>query len=76
MSVYPEHDRLEALQPERQVCGEFLEWLESDGYVLAKADANGHLTLDDTSMERLLADHFDIDLCKIESEKRAMRRNK
>jgi hypothetical protein len=40
--------------------------------VLAKQDGFGHLYSDGMSITRILANYFDIDLTKIEEEKRAM----
>lgn len=37
MSNYPEHEKLRAIAGESQACGEFLEWLQHQGYVMALA---------------------------------------
>ena len=36
MSQYPEHDKLDAIKGQSQACGEFMEWLTAQGFVLAK----------------------------------------
>jgi len=36
VSDYPEHDRLAAISDQSQVCGEFLEWLQSEGLHLMR----------------------------------------
>lgn len=59
MSEYPEHDRLQAVHVESQAQGELLEWLR---------DYKG-IYLDITT---ILAEYHEIDLNKIETEKRAM----
>jgi hypothetical protein len=85
VSDYPEHDRLRAVKIEAQAIGEFLDF---GGYVLAKfreAGDNGkpvwHPEYDvwgdalvpvGRPIPEVLADYFEIDLTKIEAEKRAM----
>jgi hypothetical protein len=82
MSDYPEHDKLAAVQDESQVIGEFIEMA---GYTLCEmrtftdVDSRGRryetqprLAPVAKSIQQLLADYFEIDLNKIEAEKRAM----
>ena len=74
MSDYPEHDRQRAVMADAQVIGAFLD---ETPYILAE-----YRLMDGWHEERLvpvqkttlqvLADYFDIDLDKIEAEKRAM----
>lgn len=57
----PELDKLTALKERSQPIGEFLEWLSFE------KDINLPGTI-----ERLLAEYFDIDLDEVEWEKRAI----
>jgi hypothetical protein len=82
---YPEHDRLAAIQHESQAIGEFLEM---GGYTLCELrtfteplddEPNGRtyetrpqFAPVTKSIQQILADWFQIDLNKIEAEKRAM----
>lgn len=61
MSEYPEHDKLSAIKAESQAQGELLEWLADRGWL--------HLPM---SIQNVLAEYHEIDLKKIETEKRAM----
>ncbi len=73
MSEYPEHEKMLAVKEESQAIGEFLEY---SGYVLMKHDHGygGEIVpapvMD--SIEVILAEYFDIDLTKIEAERRQM----
>jgi len=83
---YPEHEKLERIQPQSQIIGEFLEWLQGAGkLVLAEYCDFSHGTngkrwrravpaLMPTSAraEVILARYFKINLAKIEREKRSM----
>lgn len=71
---YPEHTKLAAVQARSQAIGEFLE---EGSYTLAEyreieGDRDPRLVPVQTSIQEVLADHFEIDLRKIEAEKRAM----
>ena len=72
-SPWPEHVKLEAVSKESQAIGQFLEGLNERGYGLAKwnDDAEDYVAVN-IDIETLLAEHFDIDMNKIEQEKRAM----
>lgn len=61
MSEYPEHDKLSAIKNESQAQGELLEWLADRGW-----------TNMPMSIQNVLAEYHEIDLKKIETEKRAM----
>jgi hypothetical protein len=74
MSEYPQHDALKVIQPLSQACGAFLEWLGEQGYVLCK-HYHGNYAPAGISRDHLLAEHFEIDLEKLEEEKRAMLRS-
>lgn len=76
MSKYPECDKMTAVKDQSQTIRGFLEWLE---YV--KEVSLCHLIEGEDEMEycpiyvdteRLLAEFFDIDLNKVEKEKRDM----
>ena len=81
---YPECDRLLAVHDESQAIADFLEDSE---YVLAlwvEADEchdkccygdHPHLVSVGTSIEKILAAYFKIDLAKVERERRAMLRD-
>jgi hypothetical protein len=79
---YPEHAKMLAIVNQSQAIGEFLE---TSGYVLAKwvdteeectgddcYDDHPHLVATRLNTEQVLAEHFGIDLTKVEAEKRAM----
>jgi hypothetical protein len=72
-SRYPEHDKLQEVAAKSQVCAEFIEWLGYEkGIVLAKWIRGEHLVQPGDPIDKLLAEFFEIDLAKIEREKRAM----
>lgn len=74
MPPTPELDKMQNITAKSQPAGEFLQWLlEVKGFVLAKyeGDANYPHPIYQTT-EELLAEHFEIDLKKVEKEKRAM----
>lgn len=60
MSNYPEHDKMNAVKAESQAIGEFLSWLGQNRLDLP----------DEYEFNDLLAEFFEIDLTKIENEKR------
>ena len=80
----PEHNKLRAIADKSQTVGEFLEWLGEQGLTVCRfqeltrhSDELGDYSPEGyyparTSREKLLAEFFDIDLDKIEAEKRAM----
>lgn len=68
MSKWPEHDRLARIQDESQAIGQFLD---EGGYTLCKADGDVFEPVYEP-LDRILARHFEIDLDKIEAEKRQM----
>ena len=74
----PEHDKQHAILGKSQAIGEFLEWLQTKGIELASYPNNGepvgyeHLMPYRKSIQQILADYFNIDLGKIEAEKRAI----
>lgn len=75
--TYPEHVKLEAISDKSQCIYDFLEWAAERGYQLAKwteGERRGSQELFYIRESRmdLLAAFFEIDLKKIEAEKRAM----
>lgn len=71
MSEYPEHEKLKAVKDDSHKIGEFLEWLRSQGWVLAQWD-NDELTSIGYTTGALLAEYFKIDPRKLEEEKQMM----
>ena len=70
MEQYPEHAKMILINDQSQAVGEFLE---TSGYMLCEFDEGTHEWMPvNKTVERMLADHFGIDLDKIEAEKRAM----
>jgi len=71
----PACDRMLVVKDKSQLCGEFLEWLESR-YTLCipgkKYPANHRYDLAHIDVEELLAEFFNIDLEEVEREKRAL----
>lgn len=76
---YPEHDKLAAIKAESQLLGEFLSWLDERGIRLSHYNPLGSRRAGDDglveigrSREELLAEYFEIDLRKLDDEKRDM----
>lgn len=68
-----ECDKMHAVQNESQVIGNFLEWLlQKQGMVLCSYCDEIGLSPMVVNIEELLADYFEIDLNKVEQEKRAI----
>lgn len=75
MADYPEHARMSKVSDRSQTIGEFLDWLRSTEIVLAEwgtEDWDETLFPINTSIEKLLARFFQIDLQKIAEEKDQM----
>lgn len=66
--TYPEHEKMKLIVAESQAIGEFLE---SCGYTLCEVRADEFWPVG-KPITQILADYFDIDMVKIEEEKRAM----
>jgi len=75
MSEYPEHEKMKTVQENSQIIGEFLEWLSSKNLSLCKwqdgVTGEGYYAYH-FSIEELLAEFFNIDLKKVEEEKKSM----
>lgn len=79
---YPQSEKLLEVKDQSQLIGEFLSWLNSEGYEIAEWDENDdELTSEympeilypvSLSIEKLLAKYFDIDLFELENERRQM----
>jgi hypothetical protein len=85
---YPEHARLHSVVEYSTQIGAFLDWMGEDGVILSREhrhlkscydDGNrlcglssDELAFDHEPIEKRLARYFDIDLNKIEAEKREM----
>lgn len=77
MPETPECERMRKVMPQSQRLGEFLDWLNEQGIHLATYERwEGYrdemLTPYSSSYEQLLARYFEIDLAKVETEKRAL----
>ena len=86
--VYAEHERLHLVKDKSQTIGEFLEWLTNDGVVLCREHKHrdecyekgyrvcglrlGDMWPDHEPIEKRLAAFFQIDLNKLDNEKREM----
>lgn len=77
MDRYPEHEKLKALDGENQKIGNFIEWLNEQGYSICEwkegRGYNGgeyHPARSNTS--DMLAQYFEIDVKRLEDEKQAM----
>lgn len=68
---YPECDKMTAVQDESQAIGRFLE---ECGYTLCELHGDNYMPVRKT-IEELLADHFEIDLTKVEEERQQILKN-
>ena len=71
-----EHEKLKAIKPLSQAIGNFIEWLGENGMTICSEDRipyrpDEYVPIRRTT-EELLADHFKIDLNRLEAEKEAM----
>lgn len=73
MSEYPEHDKLHLVKEQTQAAGEFIDWLGTQGFFLAVREQEWDRAVPASyNITDLLARWQDIDLSKIEAEKRRM----
>lgn len=71
--MYPEHEKLHKIQNESQVQGEFIEWFGSKGIQLMTWNTDDNKWYHEhRPIRALLAEYHEIDLDKLEQEKRAM----
>lgn len=73
----PECERLVANESESSILTDFVDWLNSNGYVICTLeDTQGYPREQFISLrktyEQLFADYFEIDLKKVEQERRAL----
>lgn len=72
---YPEHDKLLEVSNQSQAIYDFLTWLEDErNTCLIEGDVGSdhYVWADSQTVKNWLAEFFEIDLDKIETEKRAM----
>lgn len=72
MPEYPEHEKLQKVAELTQTCGEFLDYLEANGYSLCEVGQYDRFYPTFTPKVELIARFFEIDRDKIEAEKREM----
>lgn len=75
--IYPEHEKLAAISDQSQTIYDFLSWLDGEKGVVLGNDNFGYAegksyVPDGSQVKGWLAEFFEIDLDKIEAEKRAM----
>lgn len=70
---YTEHEKLKKIADKSQTVGEFLEWLQGEkGVTLAEYNRNDNLYPVRFSIQDLLAEFFEIDQNRLETEKQHM----
>lgn len=72
---YPEHAKLKQVHEETQWLGEFLDWLGRQGIILAVYTDRDYLVpapARNNGIQSILAEYKNIDLRKIDSEKKTM----
>lgn len=76
---YPEHIKVSGIKNYSQVIGEFLEWMQNEGYVIAKHTPKygpgsypEGLVPAYKPIQDLLAEFFEIDQNKLEEERKQM----
>ena len=72
---YPEHVHLKSVRDQSQAIGNFIEWLEENNMAICEFNPRTNFdsyTPTRTSTTKLLALHFEVDLDRLEDEKRAM----
>jgi hypothetical protein len=68
----PECEKLNAVAEESNKIGEFLDWMQTEGLIIGSYDNDGNFYPLYKPINNLLADYFDIDLNKVEQERRAL----
>lgn len=69
---YPESEKLLAAHDESSIIQRFLAWCEDEDLELMEMDETGEMVTHWRSVDRLLADYFEIDMDKVERERRVM----
>lgn len=73
-NVYEEHEKLKSVKNESEIIGQFLEWQKTKDRDLCIFNSNydNYVSLFYGSIEKILAEYFEIDLKKLEQEKQQM----
>lgn len=73
MSTYPEHEKLATVKNQSQPQGELLQWIGDRGILLCRwnDDIDAYVPIARTTSS-LLAEYHEIDLDRLEQEKRRM----
>lgn len=74
-ALYPEHERLRALDGDNDTIGAFLEWLSEHDYAICEYDQMGGYHPVGRGIQSWLAQYFNINPAKISAEKDAMLRD-
>lgn len=77
MNEYPEHEKLKKVQDKSQAIGEFLDWLQNERHVVLAKYGDDKYTRDNLyavgqSITEWLAEFYEINQTKLETEKRLM----
>lgn len=77
MNKYPMCEKLESIKEQSQLCGEFLEWLQTKFFMLEKTEKFEDMCIplgysSYINIELLLAEFFNINREQIEKEKKQM----
>lgn len=68
----PELDKMQKVKDQSQVVGAFLDWLQNETDMVIGAWERERMYPVHKSIEELLAEYFEIDLNKVERERRAL----
>lgn len=69
---YPECEKLQAVSEKSQCISEFIEWLETTKNVQLSQNVDDYYRWLDTPIDQLTAEFFNIDLNKVERERKHM----
>lgn len=72
MKKYPECEKMQAVKDKSQAIGEFIEWLGINSMFIGEYHEDGYPCHAMLNTEQLLAKYFNINLNKVEKEKRSM----
>lgn len=67
-----ELDKMSAARVDAAIISEFIDFLEENGYAICEVELHDQWWPVRKSYEQLLADYFEIDLKKVEEERRAL----
>jgi len=72
MKERTEHEKLDLVKDKSQAVGEFVDWLHDEkGFMICESCRHGYYPAR-YSLNKLLAEFFEIDLVKLEEEKEQM----